>query len=108
MNAECDYCPYNTETVTKKRALEQDLGRIIVLDEHLPPYKLYLLGETLGHIEAGRYSLAHSSLVDLRRDPSEFAAFGNYSAGFAIPTREALLCRLQYIRGVPAREYPAF
>jgi hypothetical protein len=93
----------------EKRMLEEEMRRILIADQYeLLDYQRYFIAEALEHIVAGCFSSARGSLNDLYKDAEEFSPFATDSTSVAIPNRDALLRRLRYVEGMPARESPAF
>jgi hypothetical protein len=93
----------------EKGMIEEEMHRILIDGQYeLLDYQRYFVAEALEHIVAGRFSLARDSLNDLYKDAQEFSMFATDSISVAIPNRDALLRRLRYVKGMPARESAAF
>ena len=79
------------ERAEEKRALEREIRQILIDPHELLNFQRYLLGEALGHIYAGRFSLARGAINDVYKRPDEFSATTINIAATGATNCEALL-----------------
>jgi hypothetical protein len=98
-----------TQEGHKKYLMENEICQLLVNNgQELTAAQRYFIADALDWIMAGCFDRARSALKDAQSQELKVSPYALRRISDTAPSTEALISRLSYIKGMPARGQPVF